>query len=296
MNKKIKRLVSSVLAATIAFASITVNIPVLSKVGGVVDVYAGDVATGTYSLNFSDAFSAENLTVGESSVAVSDSNNIINYTPAANSQSTYHSTGYGLAIKSADPITVQVSGDANISFQVSKWADENGYFNVTNSNGDDLGTLSSYNATDKAYNTFQYRGEETTLTFSYSGGTSYVVSITAEWLGTVTTDTEITAGEYSLDFSTKYSGTASQSYVTGSVSSVKDVITYAPSNNSSKYWGSTYGLYMASGEKVTVQVIGDANISFVVSKYSDANSEFTVTNSNGTNLGTVSAYNATDLA
>ena len=98
---------------------------------------------------------------------------------------TYHSDGYGLQIlgTTGATITIKVGGPSVISMVSSRYSA--GTITVTNEAGNVVASGSTYVATDKTPFSFLYTGSGAdTLTVAFTGGTSYINTITVYELTT----------------------------------------------------------------------------------------------------------------
>ncbi len=87
----------------------------------------------------------------------------------------YDST-HGWEFSSGDEINILVGGNAYLIFSVCKYSSSSSVITISDASGT-LGTVSGYDSTDGATNSFYYEGEAGTLTLSISGGTTYIHSL-----------------------------------------------------------------------------------------------------------------------
>ena len=99
----------------------------------------------------------------------------------------FNDASHGIAISTGTQVQVKVAGDAEIVFGLCLHTADNGTLTAEVTEGNETGTInespiSAKAAADGAETTVQYTGDAATITFTYTGGTGYLhsVSVTNE--------------------------------------------------------------------------------------------------------------------
>ncbi len=101
-------------------------------------------------------------------------------TLVGNNKIQYNGNAHGITISNTDVIKVEVAGDATIAFDLCQYAKEDGKFTASGmAEGGSISpeSITAKVDTDGKTETFTYTGEETTLIFTYSGGSGYIHSM-----------------------------------------------------------------------------------------------------------------------
>lgn len=92
----------------------------------------------------------------------------------------FHDNSHGLALVDGDQINVAVAGKADVTLNVCQYGNGTVY-TVTDSDGNELGTVAAKGASDGEAATFSYSGPATILTFTLaSAGEAYLHSVIAK--------------------------------------------------------------------------------------------------------------------
>ncbi len=99
-------------------------------------------------------------------------------TLTGNNSISYNGAQHGIAISDRDTITVEVAGNAEITFALCAYSGEDGTLSAASSMGSiSPESVPARQASDGGTQTFTYEGEAAKLTFTYSGATGYIHSM-----------------------------------------------------------------------------------------------------------------------
>ncbi len=101
-------------------------------------------------------------------------------TLTGNNSISYNGAQHGIAISDNDTITVEVAGNAEVTFALCAYSGEDGTLSAAAASS--TGSISpesvpARQASDGGTQTFTYEGDAATLTFTYSGATGYIHSM-----------------------------------------------------------------------------------------------------------------------
>ena len=278
MNKKIKRLVSSILAATVAFASITVNVPVLSKAGGLVDVYADSLSAAEvgkkYTVDFKSMAAETNSYDGRL---------FADNTIEAHGTGVASNNGHGANVAQNDYFLVSVTNNALITLGFCAYGSLSSC-DILNLDDNVLASVSrSSSPTDGELHSYLYTGAAGTVKIKPSTNN-------AGWLHSISV-TNLAAADATADYSVSFaSDSTSAGDLDGKTYAANKVMVNSPNGYGHK---DSHGLVLKNNDSISISVAGKSTIGVDLCAYGSG-TNFNLYSSSGDLIGTVSGKVTTD--
>ena len=280
MNKKIKRLVSSILAATVAFASITVNVPVLSKAGGLVDVYADSLSAAEVGKKYTVDF--------KSMAAETDSYDgrlFADNTIEAHGTGVASDSGHGANVAQNDYFLVSVTNNALITLGFCAYGSLSSC-DILDLDDNVLASVSrSSSPTDGELHSYLYTGAAGTVKIKPSTNN-------AGWLHSISVS-NLAAADATVDYTVSFaSDSTSVGDLDGKTYAANKVMINSPNGRGH---GDVHGLVLNNNDSIDISVAGNSTIGVDLCEYGNG-INFNLYSSSGDLIGTVSGKANSDGA